>query len=120
MSETKPPPSTGCFGCLKMRFPILQKKRGKVLLIALLCTPLLGLLGLLALRNRHDAAGYDAADGAGSEGLIRADIAFYGQSEPVYPSRESIPPLPPPPSPGLGLNPSSAVQCSGGVYMWQF
>ena len=94
MSEVKPPPTTGCSGCIKQRFPILQKKRGKVLLIALLCTPLLALLGLLALRNRHGGATYDV--GADSEGVIREDTNFYGQSEPVYPSRKS---------PSLGLGP---------------
>lgn len=94
MSEVKPPPTTGCSGCIKQRFPILQKKRGKGLLILLFSIPLLGLLGLLALRNRHGAAAYDAADGAGSEDLIREDIAFYGQSEPVYPARKLSLPLP--------------------------
>ena len=97
MSCPNQKPNVGWFEKKKQRFPILQKKRGKVLLIALLCTPLLGLLGLLALRNRHDASGYDAADGAGSEDLIREDIAFYGQSEPVYPARK----LSPLPSQGL-------------------
>ena len=97
MSCPNQKPNVGWFEKKKQRFPILQKKRGKVLLIALLCTPLLALLGLLALRNRHGGATYDV--GADSEGVIREDTNFYGQSEPVYPSRKS---------PSLGLGPPNS------------
>ncbi|KAI1737015.1 beta-glucosidase M [Xylaria scruposa] len=71
---------------LKQRFPILQKKRGKALLAAIIILPLLGLLGLLALRNRH---GGTSAGGNGQEGegfVVMDDTYFYGLSEPVYPS----------------------------------
>ncbi|KAI0454362.1 beta-glucosidase M [Xylaria acuta] len=78
---------------LKQRFPILQKKRGKALLAALLILPLFGLLGLLALRNRH--GGTPTSDnGEGGQGdVVMDDTYFYGQSEPVYPS---------PPGTGIG------------------
>ncbi|KAI3326150.1 glycoside hydrolase family 3 protein [Xylariaceae sp. AK1471] len=48
--------------------------------------PLFGLLGLLALRNRHGSA--SDGNGAGGTGgdFITDDTYFYGQSEPVYPS----------------------------------
>ncbi|KAI1778099.1 glycoside hydrolase family 3 protein [Hypoxylon cercidicola] len=75
------------WGRLQQRFPILQKKRGKALLVALLILPLFGLLGLLALRNRGDGGSGNGAGGAdGSSELITDDTYFYGQSEPVYPS----------------------------------
>lgn len=93
MREPKPPPSVppdlGWFGRLKRRFPILQKKRGKALLIAILCLPLLALLGLLALRNRGGGAGNGGSGGTSAGDTITDDVSFYGNSEPVYPSRES-------------------------------
>lgn len=95
MREAKPPPPSappdvGWFGRLQQRFPTLQKKRGKALLIAVLCLPLLGLLGLLALRNRGGGAGDGGATpGASAGDVITDDTSFYGYSEPVYPSRES-------------------------------
>ncbi|KAI0537236.1 beta-glucosidase M [Xylaria digitata] len=85
MSSPKPsdaaaPPTGG----LKRRFPILQKKRGATLVVVLAILPLFGLLGLLALRNRH---GGSSSDGGGGGGIVITDDAFfYGQSEPVYPS----------------------------------
>ncbi|RYP11343.1 hypothetical protein DL766_010057 [Monosporascus sp. MC13-8B] len=83
--QTSAPPDTGWFGRLKRRFPILQRKRGTALLVALLVLPLFGLLGLLALRN---SSGDDdgVAGGADAQDLITDDTYFYGQSEPVYPS----------------------------------
>ncbi|EMR71031.1 putative beta-glucosidase m protein [Eutypa lata UCREL1] len=90
MREPKPPPSVppdlGWFGRLKRRFPILQKKRGKALLIAILCLPLLALLGLLALRNRGGGAGNGESGGTSAGDTITDDVSFYGSSEPVYPS----------------------------------
>ncbi|KAJ3570985.1 hypothetical protein NPX13_g5542 [Xylaria arbuscula] len=77
----KAPGATG----LKRRFPILQKKRGKALVVGLAILPLFGLLGLLALRNRHDGSGNGGASGTEGD-LITDDTFFYGQSEPVYPS----------------------------------
>jgi beta-glucosidase len=76
------------FGRLKKRFPILRKKRGVALVTALTILPLFGLLGLLALRNRH--GGSSTSNGAGGTGgdSITDDTYFYGQSEPVYPSRK--------------------------------
>ncbi|RYP80642.1 hypothetical protein DL769_002387 [Monosporascus sp. CRB-8-3] len=82
--QTSPPPDTGWFGRLKRRFPILQRKRGKALLVALLVLPLFALLGLLALRNRGGDDG--VAGEANAQDLITDDTYFYGQSEPVYPS----------------------------------
>ncbi|KAI1442897.1 glycoside hydrolase family 3 protein [Annulohypoxylon stygium] len=70
---------------MQQRFPILQRKRGVALVIAIMVLPLFGLLGLLALRNRG-GNGSDSAGGAGSSGLVTDDTYFYGQSEPVYPS----------------------------------
>lgn len=72
---------------MQQRFPILQRKRGVALVIAIMVLPLFGLLGLLALRNRG-GNGSDSAGGAGSSGLVTDDTYFYGQSEPVYPSRK--------------------------------
>lgn len=80
---------TGWFSRLKQRFPILNQKRGKALVIFILCLPLLALLGLLALRNKG-GTGVSGGDGAsGGAGAITDDAYFYGQSEPVYPSRKS-------------------------------
>ncbi|KAI1091002.1 glycoside hydrolase family 3 protein [Rostrohypoxylon terebratum] len=70
---------------MQERFPILQRKRGVALVIAIVVLPLFGLLGLLALRNRG-GNGSSSAGGAGSTGLVTDDTYFYGQSEPVYPS----------------------------------
>ncbi|KAI0864338.1 beta-glucosidase M [Xylaria cubensis] len=74
-------------GGLKQRFPILQKKRGKALVAALIIIPLLGLLGLLALRNRHGGTPA-SGNGEGGQGgdVVMDDTYFYGLSEPVYPS----------------------------------
>lgn len=79
---------TGWFSRMKQRHPFLGKKRGKALIILILLLPLLGLLGLLALRNRGASGLGDASGSAGTEGAISDDTYFYGQSEPVYPSRE--------------------------------
>ncbi|KAI1100952.1 glycoside hydrolase family 3 protein [Jackrogersella minutella] len=78
---------------LQHRFPILQKKRGVALVIGLPILVLLGLLGLIALRNR---GGGDGSSGGSNNGgtlgpgtggdIITDDTYFYGQSEPVYPS----------------------------------
>ncbi|KAH8671312.1 glycoside hydrolase superfamily [Xylariales sp. PMI_506] len=78
---------TGWFSRLKQRHPVLQKKRGKVLIAVVLLLPLLGLLGLLALR--HGGSGASGGDGGGgttSAGVITSDSYFYGESEPIYPS----------------------------------
>ncbi|RYP66087.1 hypothetical protein DL771_007978 [Monosporascus sp. 5C6A] len=75
------PPDTGWLGRLKRRFPILQRKCGKALLVL----PLFGLLGLLALRNRDGGDDGVAAE-ANARDLITDDTYFHGQSEPVYPS----------------------------------
>ncbi|KAI1821378.1 beta-glucosidase M [Xylaria intraflava] len=68
---------------LKQRFPLLRKKRGVALVVALAILPLFGLLGLLALRGRHGASA--SSEGSGAD-VITNDGEFYGQSEPVYPS----------------------------------
>ena len=57
------------------------------MLVVLACLPFLGLLGLLALRkNGGDNGGPGSPS---SPGGIASDTWFYGQSPPVYPSRES-------------------------------
>ncbi|KAI1438507.1 beta-glucosidase M [Xylaria sp. CBS 124048] len=84
-SKSTVPVTTSQHLKLKDRFPILRKKRGKVLIAALVILPFFGLLGLLALRNRHGSGGAGAAQD--SEGdVITNDSFFYGQSEPVYPA----------------------------------
>ncbi|RYP74100.1 hypothetical protein DL770_007660 [Monosporascus sp. CRB-9-2] len=83
--QTSAPPDTGWFGRLERRFPILQRKRGKALVVALLVLPLFGLLGLLALPN-GGGGGDGVAGEANAQDLITDDTYFYGQSEPVYPS----------------------------------
>ncbi|RYC55604.1 hypothetical protein CHU98_g10607, partial [Xylaria longipes] len=70
----------------KQRFPIFQKKRGKALIAALLILPLFGLLGLLALRNRHGGTSTSGNGGESQSDIVTDDSYFYGQSEPVYPS----------------------------------
>jgi hypothetical protein len=95
-SPAAPVHDTGWFAGLKRRFPILQRRRGKVLLTCILLLPLLALLGLLALRNRGGGAASSGGQGGGSstEGAITDDAHFYGQSEPVYPSRRfNVPPI---------------------------
>ncbi|KAI1308458.1 beta-glucosidase M [Xylaria venustula] len=73
-------------GGLKKRFPILQKKRGVALVVGLAILPLFGLLGLLALRNRHGGGSPGDDTPHGGNDVISNDSFFYGQSEPVYPS----------------------------------
>ncbi|KAI1178126.1 beta-glucosidase M [Nemania sp. FL0916] len=66
----------------KKGWPLLRKKRYVAIFVAI---PLLGLLGLLALRNRHhNASSQSGPDHDGS--VVTDDTFFYGQSEPVYPS----------------------------------
>ncbi|KAI0913997.1 beta-glucosidase M [Ustulina deusta] len=88
MSDRKAPPSVPAprAGGLKRRFPFLQKKRGVALVVALAILPLFGLLGLLALRNRHSSSPTGSNTPGSGNGIITDDTFFYGQSEPVYPS----------------------------------
>ncbi|GAW19816.1 hypothetical protein ANO14919_093070 [Xylariales sp. No.14919] len=84
-------PSSPLVRGLKGRFPILQKKRGVALVATLAILPLFGLLGLLALRNRHGSSADGSSSSGGGTGggggvAITDDAFFYGQSEPVYPS----------------------------------
>ncbi|KAI1816320.1 glycoside hydrolase family 3 protein [Poronia punctata] len=58
--------------------------RHKKIYIPLLFLPLLGLLGLLALRGRH--GGSEKGCCSTDSNVILNDTFFYGQSEPVYPS----------------------------------
>ncbi len=90
MSDRKAPPSVPAprAGGLKRRFPFLQKKRGVALVVALAILPLFGLLGLLALRNRHSSSPTGSNTPGSGNGIITDDTFFYGQSEPVYPSRK--------------------------------
>lgn len=84
--QAVPPYRSTWWGRLQQRFPILQRKRGVALVVTLMILPFFGLLGLLALRNRHDGSGGGAGGTAGGLELIADDTFFYGQSEPVYPS----------------------------------
>ncbi|KAI1344859.1 glycoside hydrolase family 3 protein [Xylariaceae sp. FL0016] len=65
---------------LQQRFPFLKKKRGWVLVAAVIIIPFLGLLGLFALRNRGGDSGSSSGD------VITTDTFFYGESPSVYPS----------------------------------
>ncbi|KAF3018171.1 hypothetical protein E8E14_010932 [Neopestalotiopsis sp. 37M] len=84
-SQPAPVHDTGWWARMKARHPFLAKKRGKALIVFILCLPLLGLLGLLALRHSDGQHGGGAA-GGGTTNAITDDTYFYGQSEPVYPS----------------------------------
>lgn len=86
--QVLPLDQTSWWARMQQRFPILQKKRGVTLVVVLMILPLFGLLGLLALRNRHGDSGDGAAAASSGQALITDDTYFYGQSEPVYPSRE--------------------------------
>lgn len=72
--------------------PFLRTKRGiAVAVIAILVIVGGGLAGLAALRNRSNQSnGLGAGSGGGgtSANAITNDVYFYGQSPPVYPSRE--------------------------------
>jgi hypothetical protein len=82
-SATSVNSSNGWFARFRSRYPFFKKKRGIALLAFLAGLPLLGLLGLLALRR----GGVSGDLGQGQSGAISSDTYFYGQSEPVYPSR---------------------------------
>ncbi|KAI1085049.1 glycoside hydrolase family 3 protein [Whalleya microplaca] len=84
--QPTPPGQSTWWAGLKQKFPILNKKRGVALVVALMILPLFGLLGLLALRNRGGGNSGGTASGANGQELITDDTYFYGQSEPVYPS----------------------------------
>lgn len=73
----------------RQRFPILKKRPCRVFLVTLGVLLLLGLLGLIALPHGHPASDRDA--GGRQSDIITDDTFFYGQSEPVYPSRKSAP-----------------------------
>ncbi|KAI1428630.1 beta-glucosidase M [Xylaria sp. FL1777] len=85
VKASQPVPATRT-GRLKRRFPLLQTKRGVALVVALATLPLLGLLGLLALRNRHSSSPSPSGTPGSGTNPIVYDSFFYGQSEPVYPS----------------------------------
>ena len=86
--QAVPPDRTSWWAKMQQRFPTLQRKRGVALVAGLMILPLFGLLGLLALRNRHDSGNDGATGGTAGQALITDDTYFYGQSEPVYPSRK--------------------------------
>lgn len=83
-------PSRSLFLRLSERFPILRKKRGIALVVAVPLILLSGLAGLAALPG-NSSGGHG---NGGKDKAIRDDVEFYGQSPPVYPSREDVcPPL---------------------------
>ncbi|ORY68807.1 glycoside hydrolase family 3 protein [Pseudomassariella vexata] len=83
-----PVKDTGWSSRIKQRYPILQKRQGKALVITILLLPLLGLLGLLVLRHGGYSSSATGVGGGGGNGqnAITDDTYFYGLSEPVYPS----------------------------------
>ncbi|KAK6196671.1 hypothetical protein LQW54_011322 [Pestalotiopsis sp. IQ-011] len=89
-SHAAPLNDTGWWSRMKRRHPFLARKRGKALVIFILCLPLLGLLGLLALRHSGSQGGGSSGAGGGPSDAITDDTHFYGQSEPVYPSPPMI------------------------------
>ncbi len=75
---------------IRQRFPFLGTKRGVAITVGMLALIICGgLAGLAALHHGGVAAAAAAADD-----LITSATYFYGQSPPVYPSRED-PYLPP-------------------------
>lgn len=71
------------------RLPFLRTKRGiAVTVIAILVIIGGGLAGLAALRNRNGNGGSGNSQSGGTSNAITSDTHFYGQSPPVYPSRE--------------------------------
>jgi hypothetical protein len=83
-------PNRSLFLRLSGRFPILRKKRGIAIVVAVPLILLSGLAGLAALPG--SSSGGHEHDG--NDKAIQDDVDFYGQSPPVYPSRENPgPPL---------------------------
>ncbi len=66
---------------ITQRFPFLRTKRGVALVVAMLLLIIGGGLAGLAALHHGAAAASDA---------ITSDTYFYGQSPPVYPSRECL------------------------------
>lgn len=83
---------TGLWTRITNHVPFLRTKRGiAVAVIAALVIIGGGLAGLAALRSRSSTASDSGGSGSGggtSANAITDDAYFYGQSPPVYPSRE--------------------------------
>jgi beta-glucosidase len=65
------------------RWPFLKTKRGIALIVVMILILLSGLAGLAALPKRGGSGSVAVA-----QDIISNDTYFYGQSPPVYPSRE--------------------------------
>jgi hypothetical protein len=76
-----PPEKVGCFSRFTQRYPFFRTKRGIAILIIIPIVLLSGLAGLAALRRNTYGGGL-------LNGAVLEDWYFYGQSPPVYPSRE--------------------------------
>lgn len=84
------PQKSGLWTRITNHVPFLRTKRGlAVSIIAILVIIGGGLAGLAALRNRSSDGSSGAGQGAPtSSSAISSDAHFFGQSPPVYPSRE--------------------------------
>lgn len=83
--------SPGLWTKITNALPFLKTKRGiAVAVIAILVIIGGGLAGLAALRNRSNktSGSGDTSGGGTNANAITNDVYFYGQSPPVYPSRE--------------------------------
>lgn len=83
--------SPGLWTKITNSLPFLKTKRGiAVAVVAILVIIGGGLAGLAALRNRNNKTSGqgDTSGGGTSANAITNDVYFYGQSPPVYPSRE--------------------------------
>lgn len=92
--DAKPVGQPGFWTRVTDRFPFLRRKRGiAIVAVATLVVIGGGLAGLAALHNRSSGGGGVGSSGPGSGGsgssnAIASDTHFYGDSPPVYPSRE--------------------------------
>jgi hypothetical protein len=73
---------------LTQRFPFLRKKRGIAIVVLVILIIIGGGLAGLAALPKHSGS-WSGADGDDGD-VIMDDAYFYGQSPPVYPSRESF------------------------------
>ena len=75
------------------RFPFLHTRKGIIITVVVVLVIVGGgLTGLAALpkHNNKEPGSSGKGTGGGSDGEIQDDSHFYGQSPPVYPSREYL------------------------------
>lgn len=92
-SAAAAPAKAGLWTRFTDKVPFLKTKKGLVItIIAILVIIGGGLAGLAALPNRSGNGSDEptgSGGGASSQNAIASDSFFFGQSPPVYPSRES-------------------------------